>query len=191
MGKSNFLEQKMTEIANLKVELGMQGGPNNNCDLFEKTIRLEDLILKKFGLPNNPKYNKVLSFIEIPSEIDVKKRIEILRLEAEKYLSLNTKSDIGILSDAQKFKENWSYVLPEIKVITHGYTIFVFDKILLEQKDNIENILNDLRFVNNHFDILNTLGKLELGQLKDVDKTIKLLKESGVRYVDEYVKEYL
>ena len=111
-------------------------------------------------------------------------------MEAKNYLSQNTKSNIGILNDAQKFKQEWSEILPEIKVKTHIYTIFVFDKILLERKDNIENILNDLLFVESNFDTLDTLGKLEVGMITNIDQTIKHLKEIGVKYVDEYVEEF-
>lgn len=185
-----FLEQKIREISNFQLELENNGGVTKNGNLFEKIITLEDVILEKFGIPNTPIYNKILSFNKIPSVIDIKKRIERLSLEAKNYLSQNTKSNIGILNDAQKFKQEWSEILPEIKVKTHIYTIFVFDKILLERKDNIENILNDLLFVESNFDTLDTLGKLEVGMITNIDQTIKHLKEIGVKYVDEYVEEF-
>ena len=71
-----FLEQKIREISNFQLELENNGGVTKNGNLFEKIITLEDVILEKFGIPNTPIYNKILSFNKIPSVIDIKKELK-------------------------------------------------------------------------------------------------------------------
>ena len=97
------------------------------------------------------------------------------------------KSELQILRDAQQTKQDPMYVLPELKITTHTYTIFVYDKILLKQKDRVENILHDLKF-SNHPDILNALGQIQFGTTEqDHEIVFEFLEFIGVKYLQQFI----
>lgn len=78
------------------------------------------------------------------------------------------------------------HVLPELKITTHTYTIFVYNKILLKQKDSVENILHDLKF-SNHPDILNALGQIQFGTTEQDHDRVKFLEFIGVKYLQQFI----
>lgn len=91
------------------------------------------------------------------------------------------------MKDAQENKENPFNVLPELGIETHSYTMFIYNYILLFQRDTIENILAELKKANK-YKILNALGNLEQGNVKEPEKLIQKLKQDGIKYLDEFLK---
>jgi len=149
-------------------------------------LELQDGILKSFGLPATPDNEKLLYFKTLPTDTEVYERIKLLHQTATKYLLSNAKPELQTLRDAQELKQNAFVILPELKISTHTYTIFVYEKILLKGKDKPENILHELKFVN-HPDILDALGRLGLGTLENEPTIVSILKAVGVKYIDQFI----
>ena len=58
-------------------------------------------------------------------------------------------NEYTILAQAQELKQDASIVLPILNVIVHPYTEFVINWVLILKKDSIENIISELKFINN------------------------------------------
>ena len=80
-------------------------------------------------------------------------------------------------------------MLAELSLPTHSYTVFVYEDILLEDKDTVENVLHELRFVSK-LGVLGTLGELEQGAIKNEVEIIKLLEINGLKYIHQFVFNY-
>ena len=186
MNKHDFLQPALTELSKLQISLVKKGGPSDDGQLFEQILELQDGILKSFGLPSTPDYEKILYFKTLPTDTEVYERIKILHQTAIKYLLSNAKSELQILRDAQEIRQDIFLVLPELKITIHTYTIFVYEKILLKRKDIVENILHDLKFVN-HPDILDALGRIGQGKLENEPAVVSILKAVGVKYIDQFI----
>jgi len=186
MTQNDFLQPALAGLANLQIILEEKGGPSADGQLFEQILGIQDNILKKFGLPISPDNEELLWFKSVPTDNEVGHRIDQLHSAATKYLLNNAKSDLQILRDAQQTKQDPMYVLPELKISTHNYTIFVYDKILLKQKDSVENILHDLKFAN-HPDILNALGQIQFGTTEQDPAIVYFLNSIGVKYIEQFL----
>jgi hypothetical protein len=90
------------------------------------------------------------------------------------------------LTDAKEQRNDSLEVLPELKISTHSYTIFVFNKILLNGRDTFENVLSALKRAN-HSEFLSALGNLEQGNYENPEDVINALKAEGIRYIDEFL----
>jgi hypothetical protein len=186
MTKHDFLKLTLTRLAKLQIHSNKQGGPSENGQLFEQILEIQDRILKSFGLPCSPDHAKLLRFNSDPTELELKKKINQLCDAATNYLLRNAKSDFEVLLEAQENQRDPMYVLPELKIETHVYTIFVINKILLTGKDSIGNILQDLRFCNQP-EILNALGKIYFGTTGHDHELIGFLENIGVRYLQQFI----
>ena len=185
MDKEHQLTNILKVLSKLQITLNMNGGPPNNADCFEQILEIQDKILCSFGLPITPVYERILYFVTPPTDTEISNRILKLHQSAIDYLSSNAKSRIQILKEAQKLKQDAFYVLPELSIPTHTYTIFVYDEILLKQKDTPENVLHELEFVTKS-NILNTLGKLEQNLIHDKKDIIEILENVGVKYIQQF-----
>ena len=67
--------------------------------------------------------------------------------------------------------------------------IFIYEKILLEKRDNAENVLQELRKANQSR-ILSQLSQLAIDNLKNPVQAIEVLKSYGLRYIDDYAKTF-
>jgi hypothetical protein len=188
MTQQDFLQPALIGLANLQVILDKKGGPTVDGGLFEEILGIQEDILHKFGLPISPDYEELLWFKKVPSDIEMGARIQQLHSAASDYLLSNAKSELQVLLEAQQTRQDPQYVLPELKIATHIYTIFVYEKILLEQKDSVENILHSLKF-SSHYDILNALGSLCFVPTDQDSAIIHFLKSIGVKYVDQFLLE--
>ncbi len=186
MAKHDFLQPDLIGLARLQIALDNKGGPSEDGQLFEQILELHDSILKSFGLPVSPDNEKLLWFKTIPTDIEVNERIKLLHQTATKYLLSNAKPELQMLRDALELKQNAFVILPELKISTHTYTIFVYEKIFLKRKDTPENILHELKFVN-HPDILDALGRLGIGTLENEPAVVSILKAVGVKYIDQFI----
>ena len=186
MTKHDFLQPALTGLSKLQIALDKKGGPSEDGQLFEQILELQDGILKSFGLPVTSANQKLLYFKTLPTDTEVNERIKLLHKTATEYLLSNAKPELKILKDAQEAKQDPFIVLPELKITTHTYTNFIYEEILLKRKDNLENILNELKFVN-HPDILDVLGRLGFGTLENEQDVISILKAVGVKYIDQFI----
>jgi len=186
MAKHDFLEKTLIKLAKLQIHLNQKGGPSEDGQLFEQILSLQEDILKSFGLPISPNYEKLVWFKTVPTSNEIKERINQLHLAATEYLLSDAKSELQILREAQQSQSDTMYVLPELKITQHAYTKFVFDKILLKGKDSVENVLNDLRFCNQP-EILNALGKIHYGTTEHDHEIVAFLDTVGVKYLQQFI----
>lgn len=188
MIKPDYLIKALKDLAKLQVILEEEGGPEQDGELFEQILYYQDTILKRFGLPLKVEYERLIFFNAMPTDEEISDRINQLHQAATTYLLSSAKSDLNILREAKKLQLDSFAVLPELKIKIHIYPMFVYDYILLENKDSVENVLNELRFAN-HPDILNVLGKLKQNMFIDPNEVIKLLDKIGLRYVHEFMSK--
>ncbi len=183
---NGFLKPTLTELAKLQIDLDKEGGPSENGQLFEQILKVQEGILQQFGLPTNPDYSKLICFKSIPTSTELKERIIQLHSAATNYLLSDAKSELQDLRDAQENQSDPMHVLPELKISTHTYTIFVFNKILLKRKDSVENILHDLKFCNQP-QILNALGQIQFGTTDHDPEVVEFLETAGVKYLQQFI----
>jgi hypothetical protein len=186
MTQHDFLKPALTGLAKLQIELDKKGGPSEDGQLFEQILSLQDGILQSFGLPISPDNEKLIWFSQLPTDDEVNERVKQLHKTATAYLLSNAQPELQTLREAQEKQQDPFYVLPELKVKTHSYTLFVYNKILLERKDNLENILHDLKFTSHYPDILDALGQIEQGTLDNEPEVAEFLEKIGVRYLQQY-----
>ena len=138
----------MIQLTKLQISLEKKGGPSEDGELFDEILSIQGEILKSFGLPTSSENEKLLWFSRLPTGLEVENRIKLLHNTATEYLLSNARPDLQVLRDAQELEQDPYIVLPELKICTHIYTLFVYNKMLLKKKDTVENILHELKFVN-------------------------------------------
>ncbi len=186
----NNLHQVLRELSNQQLALNKAGGPTKNGELFEEILQIQESVLSKFGLPtNHPACESYLYFETPPTDSEISNRIKLLHEIAVDYLSADPLSDIKILQIAKQDYRNALNVLAELSIPTHSYTVFVYEEILLEDKDTVENVLHELRFVTK-LGVLGTLGRLEQGAINNEAETIRLLEVNGLKYIQQFVFHY-
>ena len=163
--KSADANSNLMALAERQVSLQNKGGPCEDGSLFEEIIDKEIEILKHFGLPEDPRYLEILQFEKRPDEIEIEKRIELLKEAANKYLMTKGTPDLTMLKEALIFKYDVANILPELKILLHIYTIYVYNVILFKGKDTVENILEELRFVNGEPKILGLIGQMSVNYI--------------------------
>lgn len=187
MTKSEQVRQRLIELAEMQLLLEEKGGPSEDGHLFEEILSLQEDILNQFGLPATVENEKILWFNEsLPTDLEVEERLKELHEKAREYLLSPAKSETQILKDAQENKASAFSTLPELGISTHTYTIFVYEKILLNKRDKIENVLNELKQANQP-KLLQILGNLEQGNFDNPQEVINVLKENGLKYIDDFV----
>ena len=180
------LKHALTGLAKLQIALSEKGGPTKDGQMFELILKLQGGILGSLGLPESPDNEKLIFFKTVPTDEEVKSKIEQLHQVASKFLLSDAKPDLQILREAQEFNHDPFSVLPELNIASHTYTIFVFNNILLKKADSVENVLHEFRFIN-HDDLLDVIGNLAMNNYKNPKEVIEKLKASGVKYIDQFV----
>jgi len=172
-------------------------------ELIDEMYWMEIEILEKFGLPSTRKNLKLVRFDKIPDERTLSRRINKLKRLAAEYLADPAKSPIEILEEAKNDYSNVFDVLPKLKIITHSYTNFVYEFILLNGLDTPENVWEELQLVQNTEGLLGLLGglnmvienyvleKLNTAQTKEQRKEdlIKICAAIDLGYFDQHSAE--
>lgn len=166
--------------------MSQKGGPANDGNLFDLVLELQSGILKSFGLPETPENEKLLWFSSVPTDSEVENIIRQLREKAIDYLTSNAKPDLQILKEAQEEMKDPYFILPELNIATHTYTLFVYSEILLAKRDSVENVLHELGFAEKR-GLLNTIGNLVEGNYNNPSGALLDIKESGLKYIDQFL----
>ena len=125
--------------------------------------------------------------------------------------------EIQFLRNAQKTQQNTVEVFKKLNIDVHVYTVYVYEIILFKSKDTVENILEELKFVNNSPKILEVIKRMEQTDLAediysksewgnykpeilyDLDgeeqylnvwEIVRLLQEKGVQYISRFIVSY-
>jgi hypothetical protein len=108
---------------------------------------------------------------------------------ADDYLLSPVKTEKKLLEEAIDLQIEYIQVLPELGIITHIYTIFVYEEILLKKRDNPLSVLEALRLASES-DSLDLLGKLKvLPNIKEEERKeiLDCLRSRGIKYLDQYL----
>ncbi len=179
----------LNELALLQVELEEKGGPSDDAELYEHILHLQNKLLKSFGLPGSFDFTRIIQFENIPTAHEITIRINQLKDAATTYLLTDAKSELDILENAKANQLDPFNVLPELNIKTHIYAIFVYDKILLHEKDSLENVWHELQLTRDP-EVLDFTGKLGLKEY-DFESHIdykKLLASKGLKYLQEFIE---
>jgi len=178
------------ELAQMNIDLDKRGGPEKSGRLFDRLLLKQDEILEEIGLPLNPYYQGLLQFESVPWDKEVDELIELLYRDANSYKNKDEDYYINLLKDAISSKRDSFFILPEIGVSTHDYTIYVYHRILLDQNDKPENVLKELKTVTEN-DLLNKIGKMTFSHewLQNGEEEVKSLEEKGLKYIRQYFKD--
>jgi hypothetical protein len=184
------LHTAITELAQMNIDLEKKGGPEKSGRLFERLLLKQDEILEEIGLPLTPYYQGLLQFDSVPWEKDVDELIELLYREAENFKNRDENHDINLLKDAVSAKRDSSFILPQIGISTHVYTNYVYHRILLEQNDEPENVLKELKTVT-ELNLLDKIGRMTFSYewLRNGEEEVKTLEEKGLIYIRQYFKD--
>jgi hypothetical protein len=186
--RDDIWKESLMELALLQIELEEKGGPSEDGNLFEHLLSCEKKLLKTFGLPDSIDFLKIISFENVPGEIEITNRLEQLKEAATNYLLTDAKSEVNILQNAKAKQLDPFNVLPELNIRIHIYTIFIYDKILLREEDTVENVWHELQLTRDP-EVLDYTGKLGLKEY-DFEEHIdyrKMLQNKGLKYLDHFI----
>jgi hypothetical protein len=185
-----LLCERIKKFVALCIELESKGGSEEDGYLFEDALELQTRILDSVGLPETPDYVKLLHFDTPPDTEEINEVADRLYQAAAEYLSEPVKTDYQILQEGQSAKLGVFYVLPKMKIMTHVYTLFVYDEILLKYKDSIDNVLRELQLFNKTPWLPGRIGRLyRFGYdetSKKVQKLIALIEPYGLKYFQDF-----
>jgi len=181
------LRSGIKEIAEMEVSLKKKGGPSRASRLFDKLIFKQKEVLEHYKLPDSPFYQGLLHFQVTPWDNEIEELIMILENESVSQRKKNKKPPLDLLKEAKTSNRDPMFVLPELGIQTHGYTLFVYNEILMFAQDEPENILEELNFVNND-DLLNTLGKMMFSAewTENAESHIAALEVRGLKYIRRF-----
>ncbi len=182
------VKQTLLKLANLNIKLRKLGGPEKNGLLFENMMKMEDELLDTFGLPLNPDYVELIRFSSTPSEEELHQMIVLLHELAQDYLLAEVKTSHEILTQAQQNEEDAILVLPELKVQLSLYTLFVYDEILMKQKDSIAHVWDEFKLCKDE-KIRSLIANLSDPNTDEVALLSIMLEANGLRYVKQFINE--
>jgi hypothetical protein len=185
------LKNKIKELIDLQLYIDNNGGLENNFDNFEIYLEKRQGVLKHFGLPDNDYFNEVFYVKESFTDETLSNIIEKLKIEAEKFLLTETKPDAKIIDEAKRELLTREEVFMQIGVKAHIYTFYVFDNILLENKDTNENIAYALNLTKEE-GMLNNLGIAAMctNYGEEEYKLLENLRKRNIPYLQEYLDYY-
>jgi hypothetical protein len=186
MLNKEIVKSKIILLSEKSLLLEKLGGPENNSELFEEIFSIEDDILKSFGLPENSKFAQILKRNNIPSNQELEEMISILENIASEYLLAPTETSISVLTKAKDLKLDPFGVLPELKIITHIYSIFVYEEILLKERDTPENVLKELELFNTDDSILFVNTLIESFRITG-EQNFEKQNISELKYINQFI----
>ncbi len=186
MLNKEIVKSKIILLSEKSLLLEKLGGPENNSELFEEIFSIEDDILKSFGLPENSKFAQILKRNNIPSNQELEEMISILENIASEYLLAPTETSISVLTKAKDLKLDPFGVLPELKIITHIYSIFVYEEILLKERDTPENVLKELELFNTDDSILFVNKLIESFRIAG-EQNFEKQNISELKYINQFI----
>jgi hypothetical protein len=100
----------------------------------------------------------------------------------------DVKTPNEILQKAQQYKEDAILVLPELKVQLSLYSLFVYDEILMKQKDTIDHVWDEFKFCKDE-KIRSLIANLSDPNTDEVALLSMMLEANGLRYVKQFINE--
>jgi hypothetical protein len=182
----SIIHSDLILLASRQMELKILGGPSIAGNLFEETLNIKEKILAKFSIPACATYLNLLEFEDFPTEFEICHKINELHDLAAKYFLRKTKTDIQLLKEAQAFGLDPMDVLPVLNISTHIYTRFVYERVLLKNRDSLKNILLELNYVNEP-EILDALGRLAFCDGEEAAMASAFLDNFKIKYIQPFI----
>lgn len=186
MNESAALVGAVVALSKMNQQLEEAGGPEAKGDLFEEYLAARVDILEKFGLPETEEFLFILASGGVLTDAEAEEVVQELHQAATSYLLSPVRREVQVLEDAKAEQSNPFNVLPEIGVITHTYTIFVYDAILLKEQRPAQEVWDCLK-ITQQPEVIETLGNLYAAEAEEVEKPLGFLRSSGLNYLDEFI----
>jgi len=183
----NELRQAITELAQMDVDLSKKGGPEKAGKLFEKILTKTDAILAELGLPSTPYYQGLLEFDAVPWDKELDELINLLCRESEEKKDSAPENEIDILANAIHTERDPMFILPQIGILTHTYTLWVYNTILLKHEDTPANVLAELK-KSMDGDLLNQIGTIDSRLVNNFEDAVSVLENKGLRYIRQFAE---
>jgi hypothetical protein len=186
------LRQSILDLAQMEIDLDKKGGPRRAGKLFKKIVTKIDEILESFGLPSTPYYQGLLEYNAVPYDKELDGIISLLRREAENQKNKKPQTELEILINAQKTNRDPMFILPQLGITPHSYTLYVYNKILMYVQDDFQNILDELKTVNNPA-LLGATKRMNFSTdwIEKSEETIAMLEAKGLKYIRQYALEII
>jgi hypothetical protein len=153
------IKEKIIAYINAAYQWHEEGSGSIDEGVGEKMCDLEEKILTSFGLPfMAQQYSDILQaegFSNENIEERVKKIIETLQYEAEKFLLAPIEKDTKILVEAKRLLQDAVEVLPIIGITATGYNCFLYYDIFLKgiySEDELLQILKKVEILDNELE---------------------------------------
>ncbi|MDX5423633.1 MAG: hypothetical protein LPK14_15370 [Hymenobacteraceae bacterium] len=186
------LEKELKSYFKKSKRLEEQGGPTRNTELFEEILWSEQQLLAHFGLPNSDKYRKILWELTDKHSFQkkaVQQAIAKLQQAAEQHLLAPVHTAIEMLYLAQQERQNAFDVLPELGYVTHVYTLFLYEQLLLNGEASPEEILQELEKIT-ELDCLSDLGTMSGKSSPRRTKVYRQLKDK-LQFLEGFIDHIL
>jgi len=157
-----------------------------------KVFQYETEILSLFGLPNRIKYHRYLYELAIMAQKDKSDAtilFEKMKIFSEKQQYKNNLSCSQLVVSVRENKKDPFEVLPDLVGNVNGYSLFLYNEMLFNKGVVDEKVLEE-------FEILKNINCVSDIYLLCFDKDYKHnriyeeLKQSGLKYLSEYLKWY-
>ena len=186
MNESAALVEAVVALSKMNQQLEDAGGPEAEGDLFEEYLSARVDILEKFGLPETEEFLFLLACGDVLTYAEAEEVVAELHQVATRYLLSPVRREVQVLEDAKAEQSNPFNVLPEIGVITHTYTLFVYESIFLKQEQPAQKVWACLKKTQQP-EVIEALGNLYSAEPEGVEKPLAFLREIGLNYLDEFV----
>lgn len=179
---------KIKDIIALQLAIDRNGGPSGCGHLFEQYHNKRAKIMADFGLPRNLVYENIFFVKSQPTDEDIQAIINRLKEAAADFLLSSPKSDMQLLKEAVESRLAPNLVFSELGITSHIYNYFVYNNILLVQKDSPKSVLNAFNSAND-LDTLGLLGRLASTKENSEQKgeIINQLNKRNISYIDDFV----
>lgn len=186
MNQAETLKDEVIALSRLYRQIEDAGGPETEGSLFEDYLEARVRILAQFGLPEAEEFLFLLATGDVLTPDEAEQVIAELHEAATQYLLSPVRREEQVLEEARAEKQNPFNVLPELGIITHSFTLFVYDAVLLKNRDTVENVWQCLKMTKQP-PIIEALGTLYAdGQSRD-ETAFRFLQSCELPYLDEFI----
>ena len=186
MNKSAAVVEAVVALSKMNQQLEDAGGPEAEGELFEQYLAARVDILEKFGLPETEEFLFLLASGDVLTDAEAGEVVAELHQAATSYLLSPVRREVQVLEDAKAAQSNPFNVLPEIGVITHTYTLFVYESILLKQQHPAQEVWACLKKTKQP-EVIEALGNLYSADPAEAEVPLAFLRIRGLNYLDEFV----
>jgi hypothetical protein len=156
--------------------------------VHEKSLKIEDKILQKFGLSKAYEHREIL--FSLTDEKGIKSVLSELKDKAKSYLYSSPKSDIELLEAAKKEDLKTYQVLPEMGIEDTLYAMFYLEEYFKKGKIDAQELITILKNIDEKTSIkMAYLRNYYTDEERDkkFEKALNELEIKGIPYLVDYI----